>query len=142
MPPGTDRPSVKNAAREFATEMFKGHQYVFAEHDDEKHPHVHLIVKTVDREGARLNPRKADLQIWRELFAEKMREQGIEANATPRRVRGIVKKFEKQAIWQINNDYKVGKRKEPAKVLKVSMKKRYEKYVLVRKGKIQPMKKS
>lgn len=98
MPPGTDRQSVKDAARAFAAQEFGNHQYVFAAHDDEKHPHVHLAVKAIGKDGVRLNPRKADLQGWRELFAEKMREQGIEANATPRKARGIVQKPEKQAV--------------------------------------------
>lgn len=96
MPPGTDRQSVKEAARDFAIEQFKKHQYVFVAHDDEKHPHVHVAVKAVDCEGRRLNPRKSDLQLWRESFAEKLRDHGIMANATPRRARGITHKSEKQ----------------------------------------------
>src|SRR6185312_8647028 len=85
MPPGTPRDAVLNAARNFAKERFFNHQYVFAIHDDEAHPHVHLCVKALDMTQVRLNPRKADLQQWREHFAEKMREQGVQANATPRR---------------------------------------------------------
>jgi len=115
MPPGTDREAVKNAAREFAKEEFKEHQYLFAAHNDENHPHVHLTVKATSNHGVRLNPRKADLQHWREQFAEKLRDNGIEANATPRRFRGIVKKHQKQAIKHIDKDYKSGKRKEPSK---------------------------
>lgn len=117
MPPGTDRPSVKAAARNFARELFGNHQYVFAAHEDEKHPHVHLNVKALDHDGLRLNPRKADLQRWREVFAEKMREQGIDANATPRRVRGIVKKAEKQAIRHIDQEHRQGKRKQGSRVV-------------------------
>ncbi|MGU9945096.1 relaxase/mobilization nuclease domain-containing protein [Bordetella avium] len=116
MPPGTDRASVKNAARAFAAELFGNHQYVFAAHDDEKHPHVHLAVKAVDLDGVRLNPRKADLQHWRETFAEKLREQGIEANATPRKVRGVVQKAEKQAVRHIDREHARGRRKAPARV--------------------------
>jgi len=101
MPAGTDRQAVKDAARAFASQEFEQHQYVFAAHDDEKHPHVHLAVKAVGRDGVRLNPRKSDLQHWREVFAQKMRDQGIEANATPRKARGIVQKPEKQAIRQM-----------------------------------------
>ena len=97
MPPGTEREAVKNAARNFATEQFKDHQYVFAAHNDENHPHIHLSVKAASMKGVRLNPRKADLQEWRESFAEKLRDQGIEANATPRHVRGVTKKAEKQS---------------------------------------------
>lgn len=88
MPPRTDRRAVKDAARYFArSEFAENHAYVFAAHDDEKHPHVHLCVKSLGFDGCRLNPRKADLQHWRERFAEALREQGIEANATPRKAR-------------------------------------------------------
>lgn len=116
MAEGTDRQSVKDAARAFAKDQFGNHQYVFAAHEDEKHPHVHLAVKAVGNDGVRLNPRKGDLQHWREQFAEKLREQGIEANATPRRARGVVKKAEKQAVQHINADYEKGMRKSPARV--------------------------
>jgi hypothetical protein len=116
MPPGTDRQAVKDAAREFAKQEFGNHQYVFAAHDDEKHPHVHLAVKAVGHDGIRLNPRKGDLQFWREQFAEKLRDQGIEANATPRKARGIVQKAEKQAVRHIDAEFEEGKRKEPARV--------------------------
>ena len=117
MPPGTDREGVKNAAREFARETFNGHQYAFAAHDDEKHPHVHLVVKAQDREGVRLNPRKADLQHWRETFAEKLQEQNIDAAATPRQARGIVQKPEKQVLRHIQTDFRNKKRDKPSRVL-------------------------
>lgn len=99
MPPGTDRASVTSAAREFAKSEFGANfSYVFATHDDEKHPHLHLCVKAIGRNGIRLNPRKADLQRWRELFAEKLIDQGIEANATRRPVRGQTKRPQKQPV--------------------------------------------
>ena len=70
MPEGTDPEAVKNAAREFAKETFsQNHEYVFALHTDEPHPHVHLTVKMLGFDGKRLNPRKADLRNWREDFA-------------------------------------------------------------------------
>lgn len=115
MPPGTDRRSVTEAAREFAADQFESHQYVFATHEDEKHPHVHLSVKAVDRYGSRLNPRKADLQNWREVFAEKLRDNGIEANATRRKARGVVRKAQKQAVKHIDRGYKAGRRKTPSR---------------------------
>lgn len=117
MPPGTDREAVRQAAKEFAAVNFGNHQYVFAAHDDEKHPHVHLCVKAMDKDMVRLNPRKADLQRWRESFAEKMRENGIEANATPRQWRGKVRKAEKQAVRHIDEGWKQKKRKAPAWVV-------------------------
>jgi type IV secretory pathway VirD2 relaxase len=45
-----------------------------------------------------LNPRKADLQAWREGFAAELRARGVIAEATPRRARGVVRKGQRQAI--------------------------------------------
>ncbi len=92
MPAGTDRLAVTRAARDFATEHFAdNHHYVFAVHDDQAHPHIHLVVKARGYDGRRLNPRKGDLRQWRETFAEKLRDHGITANATPRFVRGVAR---------------------------------------------------
>jgi MobA/VirD2-like, nuclease domain len=115
MPPGTDRRAVTDAAREFAADQFENHQYIFATHEDEKHPHVHLSVKAVDKYGGRLNPRKADLQNWREVFAEKLRDNGVEANATNRMARGVVRKGKKQAVKHVDRGYRSGKRKAPSR---------------------------
>ncbi|MFP1133064.1 relaxase/mobilization nuclease domain-containing protein [Asticcacaulis sp. W401b] len=95
MPEGTNEQSLKRAARDFASELFPDHQYAMALHTFDtdpdpkpaKHPHVHLVVKARSHDGVRLNPRKADLQIWRESFARHLGEHGIEATATPRRLR-------------------------------------------------------
>lgn len=102
MPPGTDRAAVKSAARDFAARQFGGnHPYVFAEHADEAHPHVHLCVKAMGDDGTRLNPRKADLQRWREEFAQSLREQGVAANATRRVARGVVRKGVRQKVYRM-----------------------------------------
>lgn len=99
MPPGTDRQAVHHAARGFAKAEFgENHRYVFAAHDDEAHPHVHLCVQARGYDGRRLNPRKADLQRWREGFAAHLREHGVEANATPRRTRGVTRRYPRQSV--------------------------------------------
>lgn len=99
MPPGTDRHAVRNAARAFAAEEFgDGRRYVFAAHNDEAHPHVHLSVQVRGPDGRRLNPRRQDLQRWRERFAGKLREYGVQANATRRLARGETRRYAKQAI--------------------------------------------
>jgi hypothetical protein len=104
MPPGTDRKSVTDAARDFAKAEFgDNYSYAFATHDDEKHPHVHLCVKAMGIDGNRLNPRKNDLQQWRELFADKLLDHGVEANATRRPVRGVTKRPKKQAVIHLEN---------------------------------------
>jgi hypothetical protein len=95
MPADTDEVSMKRAVRAFASKTFADHQYVFAYHtretdpdpDPPAHPHVHLSVKTLGWTGHRLGPKKADLQHWREDFADQLRQHGIEANATSRLAR-------------------------------------------------------
>jgi hypothetical protein len=102
MPPGTDRQAVRNAARDFASiEFGDGRLYVFAAHDDEAHPHVHLSVQVRGTSGCRLNPRHKDLQRWREHFAERLRAHGVEANATSRRTRGVTQRYAKPAVVHI-----------------------------------------
>jgi len=99
MPPGTNRQAVRDAARDFATlEFGDGRAYVFAAHDDEAHPHVHLSVRARGPDGRRLNPRHRDLQRWREYFAEQLRAHGVNANATSRRARGVTQRYPKPAV--------------------------------------------
>ncbi|WP_247790120.1 relaxase/mobilization nuclease domain-containing protein [Bradyrhizobium sp. 155] len=99
MPAGTDAVAVKDSARTFAIETFgDNHDYVFVQHLDNKHPHVHLTVRSLGHNGKRLNPRKADLQAWRERFAGQLRLRGIAAEATPRRTRGQVRKADRGAV--------------------------------------------
>jgi len=102
MPPGTDPVAVKDAVRAFAIETFGGrHDYVFVQHLDDEHPHVHLTVRSLSYDGKRLNPRKADLATWRERFAGELRLRGVEAEATPRRARGKVRKAERGTVRAI-----------------------------------------
>jgi len=102
MPEGTPETAVRNAARAYAKRTFgANHEYVFVLHTDEPHPHVHLTVRISGFDGRRLNPRKADLQAWREAFAREMRDQGIDTEATPRSVRGVVRKAEKGVVRHI-----------------------------------------
>jgi type IV secretory pathway VirD2 relaxase len=99
MPAGTDAVAVKDSARAFAIETFgHNHDYVFVQHLDDKHPHIHLTVQSLGYDGRRLNPRKADLQAWRERFAGELRVRGIAAEATPRRTRGRIRKADRGAV--------------------------------------------
>lgn len=89
MPPGTPAAGVVAAARNFLREEFAlKYRYAFVLHTDEPHPHVHAMVKAVSEQGERLNIRKVTLREWRAKFASHLRDQGIEANATERAVRG------------------------------------------------------
>ncbi|VTU42939.1 relaxase/mobilization nuclease domain-containing protein [Variovorax sp. RA8] len=101
MPAGTPAEGVLAAARVFARENFAlQHRYAMVLHTDQAHPHVHLVVKCEHEfePGRRLYIRKATLRQWREQFAALMREQGVAANATPRQVRGQIRKPYRDAI--------------------------------------------
>lgn len=110
MPETVDPVSVKEAVREFTKATFShNYEYVFALHTDEPHPHCHITVKCLGFDGRQLNPRKDDLQEWREVFADKLRDQGIDAEATGRRSRGVVKKPEASVIRHIERGDKTHK---------------------------------
>ena len=95
MPAGTPPDKVRAAARVFARENFAlQYRYAMVLHTDQPHPHVHLVVKCEHEfePGQRLYIRKDTLRQWREQFAALMREHGVAANATPRQVRGQIRK--------------------------------------------------
>lgn len=96
-PSDSDRIATHRAIRAFAGEVFSdNHSYMFAIHNDTDNPHGHFIVKMRGHDGVKLDPRKQDLKRWREVFAEKCREQGIEVEASPRLARGVGTKGGKQ----------------------------------------------
>jgi hypothetical protein len=99
MPRGTDPASVQWAAREFAKAELADHKYVMVLHDHQANPHVHIGVRAESKHGRRLNPRKTDLHRWRETFAAKLRERGIEAEATRQATRGSSHRY--PALWQV-----------------------------------------
>ncbi len=99
MPRGTDPLTVQRAAREFAQAELADHKYVMVLHDHQANPHVHISVRAESRHGNRLNPRKADLHRWREAFAEKLRDHGVEAEATRQATRGRSRNFD--PLWRV-----------------------------------------
>lgn len=99
MPAGTDRKALAAAAAAFARSEFGGKfDYILVHHEDTDHPHAHLTVRARNDRGQRLDPRKEDLQRWREKFAAQLRQTGVVAAATPRRARGVVQKATRQAV--------------------------------------------
>lgn len=97
MPRVTDPLAVQRAAQAFAKTELADHKYVMVLHDHQANPHVHLSVRAESKHGIRLNPRKADLARWRETFAEKLRELGVEAEASRQSVRGSMRTS--KALW-------------------------------------------
>ena len=99
MPHGTDPLTVQWAARAFAQVELADHKYVMVLHDHQANPHVHISVRAESKHGRRLNPRKTDLHRWRETFAEKLRERGVEGEATRQATRGASWRY--PALWQV-----------------------------------------
>jgi len=109
MPAGTNEIAVRDAARSFAADMFAGrHDYVFTLHTDTPRPHVHLSICSRGHAGERLNPKKADLELWRQTFAQALRDRGVEAEATPRRARGVTRKAERTSLRKIRDRQEAG----------------------------------
>jgi hypothetical protein len=110
MPAGTNEIAVRDAARVFAADLFAGrHDYVFTLHTDTPRPHVHLSICSRGYAGERLNPKKADLELWRQTFAQALRDRGVEAEATPRRARGVTRKPERTPLRKIRDRQEAGK---------------------------------
>jgi hypothetical protein len=99
MPRGTDPSSVQWAARQFAKAELADHKYVMVLHDHQANPHMHISVRAESKHGRSLNPRKTDLHRWRETFAAKLRERGIEAEATRQATRGGSRRY--PSLWQV-----------------------------------------
>ena len=102
MPPGAPRDRVQDAARSWAKETFNDkYDWIMVRHDDKDHPHVHFTVRAVGNDGRRLAPGPDDLQLWRERFARELRRLGVEAEATPRQARGLVRRSERTPVHKV-----------------------------------------
>jgi len=106
MPAGTSELAVWRSAREFAQREFPRFQYTMVLHthqtdpdkDPSPQPHVHLCMKARGLDGTKLNPRKNDIHRWRERYAERLRENGLECDASPRQQRFRRERGEKQSV--------------------------------------------
>jgi hypothetical protein len=101
MPPGTPPQKVLQAVRKLALNEWQlKHRYAMTLHNDDKHPHVHAVLKAMSEQGERMNIRKATLRSWRTQFAANLRELGVAANATERAVRGDTKTRKRDGIYR------------------------------------------
>jgi hypothetical protein len=103
MPTGTDPEKLKAAALDFAKQEFANRSWVAGLHVDRDHPHVHITIARRDLDGRRFHPDRDDLFRWRQRFAEKLRDRGIEANATPTRARGLDPTHEHIAVQKMRD---------------------------------------
>ena len=103
MPYGTDAGVLKDAVRSFASKTFSDYRYVMALHQDTDNPHIHLTVQSCGLQGNRLQIKRGDPQKWQETFALELDKRGIDAEATPRAIRGVVLKSVSQIIRQMKD---------------------------------------
>lgn len=83
--------AFKGAVRAWASEHLKGHPYVMGFHFDTDNSHAHILIRARNLEtGNQFSVQgKQDAERYRESFAAKLIERGIEANATMRYTRGV-----------------------------------------------------
>lgn len=81
---GTDPKALIEAAKAVLSEKIPDHKWVLAHHAETKHVHVHAMVLSRSELGGTLRLTKPELYDWRETFAEKARENGIDMVATSR----------------------------------------------------------
>lgn len=85
------------AARAFAQSELQDHRYVMALHQDARHPHVHLTVRKESKSGQRLDS-WVKAGAWRRAFAEKLRDLGVDVEATDQASRGEQRRYD--PIWR------------------------------------------
>lgn len=114
IPSGPDPARVEAAASTFAAETFaERFEYLYVRHEDGAHPHVHLTVRALGLQGERLTPRLPDLRNWRLEFARALRENGIEAEATSRRLRGVSIAADRPEVFRIRQRHELGQGPKP-----------------------------
>jgi hypothetical protein len=106
-PRGSNPKDVESAAHAFAKQEFadKGFDYVLALHTDTDFPHCHICVKATNFDGRKLQTYKADLQRFREVYAEKARDRGIMIEASSAKDRGRIKDGQRQSYRHLKDRY-------------------------------------
>ncbi|WP_321157174.1 MobP1 family relaxase, partial [Campylobacter jejuni] len=72
--------------------------------NDTDNPHCHVCLKVADKNGKRINPKKADLANLRAEFANALNELGIEAKATNKKQREVEINQEFSVKLNTNNE--------------------------------------
>ena len=99
MPRGTDPLTVQWAAREFAKAELADHKLVMVLHDQQANPHVHISVRAESEAWQAAEPAQDRSAPLARTFAEKLRERGVEAEATRQAARGAARNH--PALWRV-----------------------------------------
>lgn len=87
---GTPKQEFEEATRDFLNQHFGNQPYLYTFHDDTEHYHAHVVSGLRSYQGERIVTSKEQLLEWRQGFAESLRLQGVEAEATPALSRGSI----------------------------------------------------
>ncbi|EAI6792120.1 spore coat protein CotH [Campylobacter coli] len=108
----TPKEKLQQAVITTLKRMYPNNFFVVAFHNDTDNPHCHVCLKVADKNGKRINPKKADLANLRAEFAKALNELGVEAKAT-----------KKQREVEINQEFsvKLNTNNEINQALKIKM---------------------
>lgn len=85
----TPKEKLQQAAIIALKKSYPNNFFVLAFHADTDNPHCHICLKVADKNGKRINPKKADLANLRAEFAKALNELGVEAKATSKKQREV-----------------------------------------------------
>ncbi|EAK3328554.1 spore coat protein CotH [Campylobacter upsaliensis] len=109
----TPKEKLQQATITTLKRIYPNNLFVVAFHADTDNPHCHICLKVADKNGKRINPRKADLSNLRAEFAKALNELGVEAKATNK----------KQKEVEVNQEYsaKLNREKQIDKAPQIKM---------------------
>ncbi|HDZ5011395.1 TPA: relaxase/mobilization nuclease domain-containing protein [Campylobacter jejuni] len=100
----TPKEKLQQAVITTLKRMYPDNFFAVAFHNDTDNPHCHVCLKVADKNGKRINPKKADLANLRAEFAKALNELGVEAKATNKKQREVEINQEFSAKLNANNE--------------------------------------
>ncbi|WP_216681629.1 MobP1 family relaxase [Campylobacter novaezeelandiae] len=100
----TPKEKLQQATITALKRIYPNNLFVLAFHGDTDNPHCHICLKVADKNGKRINPKKADLANLRAEFAKALNELGVEAKATNKKQREVEINQEFSAKLNMNNE--------------------------------------
>jgi hypothetical protein len=134
---GTPKKEFEDGTRDFLNQYFGNQPYTYTFHDDTEHYHAHVVAGLRNYQAERVITSKEQLLVWRQGFAEALRNQGVSAEATPATSRGQVSQNtdlrSKTRILERGETLSEIQKNEEAVSIKNSINKRFEAWTRMQK---------
>lgn len=134
---GTPKKEFENGTRDFLNQYFGNQPYLYTFHDDTEHYHAHVVAGLRNYQAERVITSKEQLLIWRQGFADALRDHGVSAEATPATSRGQVSQNtelrSKKRILQRGEILSENHKTEEAKTIQNSIEKRFKAWTRMQK---------